>query len=647
MPNAGAGTPRSKTRNTPKRNRRREIAPEGRPTPRWKPLSLPFGAWAALAAVLLYGGLLLANFEFIAHRFPAPFLAGAPFLRRYSSTIGGLSEYAANLFSQTYSRHWAGALAFTLLALAAWAIARGILRRFSPGSYGLPAAAFPGLILILASRYLPVSYILPMIAGLAAAWIYMALRWRLRGSRADAAVAVLFLSASIPLYFLTGSGLLYFCAASGLFEFLVRKQPAWGVVWAAFGAAVPYGMSYAYYEPDIASRYFRWMTRPQPDVLTNGLMAAMYLFVPAGTALAFLNGRFRIGARLRPGFRRAVRIAEFVAVALLAARLVALERDRSGWIYADYLLDEGRTDEAAAMLAQSPDDSDPIRFRTFYALARKGRVLWEMFHYPQSASSDALLFQDPKWDAISGVAAWRSDVYLELGRINDSQRWAHEAMASQGETPRLLERMALVYILNGNPEAAKTFLRALETVPFQKERARQQLDALERGPGMLANPLAARIRPLMLRKDYVGTWNTAQILRQCLEANPSNRMAFEYLLAHYLLTSDMEGFAAVAPRLKDFYLVLPTHVQEALLSFANVHDALPPGVDAGAIDPRLARRFQMFLSMYLARQNSPEAGWQALAPEFGDTYWFFYVFGRTAAGEPPRAAALQKNGGAR
>ena len=144
----------------------------------------------------------------------------------------------------------------------------------------------------------------------------------------------------------------------------------------------------------------------------------------------------------------------------------------------------------------------------------------------------------------------------------------------------------------------------------------------------------------MLRKDYVGDWSTEQILQQCLEANPSNRMAFEYLLAHYLLTSDMEGFASVAPRLKDFYPELPTHVQEALLGFRNEIGSLPPGIDGSAIDAETESRFQSFLSIWTQRQNGPpEEAWKALEPGFGGTWWFFYIFGRTAAGPPPQARA--------
>ncbi len=474
-----------------------------------------------------------------------------------------------------------------------------------------------------------------MIAGLAAAWFYMSLCGKPHHSWTESAVVVFFLIVSIPLYFLLASGFLCFCAMCALFESLIRKRPAWCLAWISFGAAVPYGVSLAFYEPDVAARYFRWMRLPEFDAVTNGLLAAMYLFVPVGGIVAFLIGRFNNRHRFAPLFRRAAQGIGFAVLALLASQLVVLHFDKSGWLYADYLIDDGRPEEALASLAQLPGDSDAERFLTFFALARAGRLPWEMFHYPQVASSDALLLRDTKFDVFPGIADWRSDLYLELGRVNESQRWAHEALAVEGETPRVLERMALVYILNDNPDAAKTFVYALEKVPFQAARAQQYVAALDRDPGMRSDPLVARIRPLMLHEDHVGDFSTEQILQQCLDANPSNKMAFEYLLAHYLLTFDMEGFANLTPRLKDFYRDLPTHVQEALLHFRNVSGSLPPGADESAIDSQTASRFQMFVNVYARYQNGrAEDAWKALAPDFGGTYWFFYIFGRTAAGPP-------------
>jgi hypothetical protein len=69
-----------------------------------------------------------------------------------------------------------------------------------------------------------------------------------------------------------------------------------------------------------------------------------------------------------------------------------------------------------------------------------------------------------------------------------------------------------------------------------------------------------------------------------------------------------------------------------------VNGALPPGVDAAAIDRRIESQFQAFVQVYSRYQNgSPDECWKALAPEFGATLWFFYIFGHTAAGAPPQA----------
>lgn len=612
----------------------------------WFPTNLRFLA----AAALIYGALWpLIEVEFLAHRFPAPFLAGAAYFRRYARLAGGPAEYAANLFSQTYSRHWAGVLAFTFLALAAWLIARGVLRRFWQGGCGWPAVTFPLLILILAGRSIGVLYVLPMLTGLAAAWLYMAVRDKARSRWAQSAAVAMCLAASVPLYYALASGSLYFCAMCALYELLVRKRPALGAIWAAFGAAVPYGVSYVLYEPDIVARYLRWIRMPEYDPITNILLAAMYLSVPAAALAAWLVQKLRIGERLGRRSRLAVQAAGYAVLLLVAARLVSLRFERSGWIYADYLVHEGRMEEALAALEKSQDDTDPARFLTLYALARTGRLLSEMFYYPQHASSDALLLRDTVWDTFPVVAHWRSHLYLDLGRVNESQRWTHEAFTVEGETPRVLERMALVYLLNGNPEAASTFLRALEKVPFQAARARRYLTALEQDPSMQADPIVARIRPLMIQRDYIGTWTTEEVLEQCLEANPSNRMAFEYLLAHYLLTFDTEGLARIAPRLKEFYRELPAHVQEALLGYRNVTGSFPPGVEATQINRHIESRFQNFVYLWTrVEKGLPEDAWAVLAPSFGKTYWFFYIFGRTAAGPPfdPRAERPAQPGGA-
>jgi hypothetical protein len=76
-----------------------------------------------------------------------------------------------------------------------------------------------------------------------------------------------------------------------------------------------------------------------------------------------------------------------------------------------------------------------------------------------------------------------------------------------------------------------------------------------------------------------------------------------------------------------------------------VNGSLPPGIDGSAIDSQTESRFQSFVTIYTRHQNGPaEDAWKALAPAFGGTYWFFYIFGRTAAGPPFQARADASQG---
>ena len=102
----------------------------------------------------------------------------------------------------------------------------------------------------------------------------------------------------------------------------------------------------------------------------------------------------------------------------------------------------------------------------------------------------------------------------------------------------------------------------------------------------------------------------------------------------------MEGLAGLAPRLKEFYRDLPTHVQEALLGYRNVNGSLPPGIDGSAIDSRIDSRFQNFVYILdtVSRTVLPKMPGRLLHPILAATWWFFYIFGRTAAGPPFQAA---------
>ena len=141
-------------------------------------------------------------------------------------------------------------------------------------------------------------------------------------------------------------------------------------------------------------------------------------------------------------------------------------------------------------------------------------------------------------------------------------------------------------------------------------------------------------RELMVVRDSID--DVAQLetmLEGLLERNPRNRMAFEYLMAHYLLTRQLDKLMANLYRFDDFdYQRLPRHCEEALvIHLANTGSR---NLDLGGreIDPEMVRRFEEFLRTGREFQDNASAAFAALYSSFGDSYFFCYVFGHN---KPP------------
>ena len=111
---------------------------------------------------------------------------------------------------------------------------------------------------------------------------------------------------------------------------------------------------------------------------------------------------------------------------------------------------------------------------------------------------------------------------------------------------------------------------------------------------------------------------------ELLETNGHNRMAFEYLMAFYLLTRRLDEFAANLPRLRDFdYPDLPRHYQEAILLYEM--DTTKRADRCGyEIDDDVLQEFADF-SRDLRLCGGGEAAAGALMQRYGNTYFYYHL----------------------
>jgi hypothetical protein len=103
-------------------------------------------------------------------------------------------------------------------------------------------------------------------------------------------------------------------------------------------------------------------------------------------------------------------------------------------------------------------------------------------------------------------------------------------------------------------------------------------------------------------------------------------MAFEYLMAHYLLNWELDKFIENLPRLDDFgYKEIPRHYQEAIVLYTSQTGKY---IDLGGrqIDQETIDQYNELIRIGKLLDDK-DAARKVLAPVFGRTYFYYYVFG--------------------
>ncbi len=117
------------------------------------------------------------------------------------------------------------------------------------------------------------------------------------------------------------------------------------------------------------------------------------------------------------------------------------------------------------------------------------------------------------------------------------------------------------------------------------------------------------------------------MLTGLLEQNPGNRMAFEDLMAAYLLAGRVDKITAHAKYLAGLgYREIPTLYEEAMLIYYGMQRQT---LNLGqlAISRGTIERYERFVRLNQSLSaDDREAALQQLVGEFGTSYFFYYAF---------------------
>ena len=560
------------------------------------------------------------------------FFRGAGFFMTTVTAPGGLSDYVAALIAQFYLIPWAGSLLITLqLICVAW-LSKSALQKILKSSvrsfYLLPSI----LLLILHTRYqvTPVTTVEVLI-------FCIGLNFYLNRAESRARLRVLSVLLICGILYLTASGaLIVFAVSCAGFEITNRKSP-WKIRLPFFagcllaGLLIPVLVYELFYIGPIKEIFSGILPFRSGTFLV--IEACLWLFFPAVVII-----RNIMPDRIQPvtgtgwsrimwiPFRRFTgkyRLWTQTAIIVFgtgAALLPALNRTGRTLMLIDYDAQYGRWTQILTRVQQHPVNNESVNIQINRAMAHMGILAEDLFSFPQLYGIHGL-FPTDSVSLISRIQT--SDFWFELGHLNYSLRWAYEDVSMHGETRRNLQRIEEINLIKGN-EAHAGIARSKmnQTILNKSWIESKSADRNEMPSGKKLN----RIREKMPQNDFIILNTEPQLeLIALLENHPDNQMAFEYLMAYFLLSNQLVDFIKNLYRIEPFnYSHLPRHFEEAILLFKMLNKESPVDLSQYKIRASTVRRFLDF------DQNLKQAGSdRSMLPQLlarsraKNTYWFY------------------------
>ena len=567
------------------------------------------------------------------------------FLKSSLSYPGGPIEYAVGFLSQLFYFSWVGALIITIIARCFWQLADKV-SSLAGWTWGSVICYLPAVMLLTAyNRY---DHQLTSYLALLVALLFSVVYER-AASRSTGLGAMMFLVMFVVLYYIAGGVSLVFAMLVAICELIVTRRRILGVLFLA-GAGGAYLVGRYVFDLEMEVIPLRFSVFVQPSPWVRYSVICLYLFFPLVLAAVgswqksirrmateswpkrHLNGKSPDTGKARQNLQAGVKrvMIGLVVIVAIVSIFVSFDRTKKKLMQVDYFARKQMWAEVleAARGIQSESYDIYCIHDINRALHYTGLIGDEMFCYPQSLP--ALMFTNIESNKPAvRIFMKRSKLFLEIGHVANAERDAFEFLELAGNCPLILELLATIKLVKGQTEVAAVFLRVLSKDLIYGHRGRELLRQLAEDPKMTGNERIQRLRSVASDKESTRLgFEGDDFFVQLLNKNSDNRMAFEYMMAFYLLTGQVDKITANIGRLHDFgYTKLPRHYEEAIVIYMGSGrkkmDLYNWQVSAETIER--AKAADTIYKRYRDKYNKQVVR-DALVADFGDSYIFYYIF---------------------
>ena len=546
------------------------------------------------------------------------FLFTFDYLKSFLNMPGGFSEWFSSFFTQFYYYPLPGAFVISSLLLVVWLISRSLF-----SFYGLTTDMGLSFI-IYGSLFGIVQFYENSLTSIVAVLINLSLLFLILRIKNTFIRYMLEVMSAVVLYTLTGAYFAIFIAVTTVSELILfngigRFVNLITIIFS--GIYIPYFFSIhfyylfapvAYKYPVVSDAYFHGYS----FAVINVVLLLLLLLAKTGKEYkAVVDNIFKYEV-----YSKAVLFTALVLYVVYlynpsVAKLVYFVQ-KGKWVGIENSYSSNSPELWNEVLDLSEVDQGRGSLYPYYtnmALAYKGCLLDDMMNFNQERGVKGLYYP---WVGNSQMREHGGLFYYSIGYVNEAHHWAYESMVHTGPVAPVLKELAVYNIVLGKIPGAKKYLNVLKQTLFYRSWADSFLALTDDTVKLNSLDWVVNKRNQIPKGDFfVDEEGVISNLKSCVNANPENRFAFDYLMAFYLLDSRPDKVSEGFDSIKRFYKVIPALIREALVLLPDY----PPEFEAehSELGKYIVARDKMLKSQFSK---------ELFNKSYSKTYWFYIDF---------------------
>jgi len=543
---------------------------------------------------------------------------------------GGFSGWTGGFLTQFYYLSWAGPLIIAGLLFTLQRVTRQLLNTINANPILFPLSFIPSLLagMILCNEFYPLSAITGFLPAMLAGLAYL----KIINVRSRFLAGLIL----IPLtYWLAGGSFLSLLLLMLVFEFLLylrsRKKKTrdpepshpdnfkgwYFIAFILIAAGIPLIVrQFLIFQPFMLT----FMSEFYYNIRTTIPTAALVLFILPPLLMLivhFVSVPEKYKKPLLAG-----QVAIFAVLCWMGFKSFANFEAEEIMTF-DYLARNERWNDVIKYADKHPPRNYLSLAMLNLSLAKTEQLGNRMFSYDQHGINGLFLpFNREYVTAIMG-----NEILYQLGLTNASQEYAFESMEtipSMGKSARVIKRLAETNMINGQYKVSEKYLKLLEKTIFYRKWAKRSMTLLNNEERINSDPVLGKKRKFMVRNDYFfHIKNIEAALNRMVKENPENKLAFEYLMAFYMINKDLRNFINLIPAMEKMqYAKVPVSYQEAIMYIIGLNNEDPMTNSPQYVSQDTKLRMKAYGDIYTAYPDARAR----LEKKFSGTYWYYLHF---------------------